>query len=174
MNEVDYKAVICKLISEKLVTVERVKEIIKEISTEDVEKYNTPTWEASRRLIAYLNEKLRANIKKPCIVNITSLSSLEKLLRIDGRTEDEVREMIDWCQADEFWHTVILSTNKLRKHYDTMLSQRNRVGTRRPTLVNTAPVTPSEVDITAKIDEAEKEAVPMPEAFKKLSRRGAV
>ena len=43
------------------------------------------------------------------------------MIRIDKRTPDKIREVIDWCQADDFWCKNILSTNKLRKQYDKLV-----------------------------------------------------
>lgn len=45
------------------------------------------------------------------------LDAARLLLDRDGRTVKEVEEVIDWCQADDFWHTNILSMSKLRKKF---------------------------------------------------------
>jgi hypothetical protein len=42
---------------------------------------------------------------------------MDRLLRIDKRTYDEVDKVISWCQNDSFWKTNILSTAKLRKQF---------------------------------------------------------
>jgi hypothetical protein len=39
------------------------------------------------------------------------------LIEKDGRTEEEVRSVIDWCQKDSFWQNNILSPAKLRKQF---------------------------------------------------------
>ena len=63
--------------------------------------------------------------------NITRgwVSDMEKLLRIDGHTVDEVRDMIIWLhhgktQSAAFWQTNIRSPKKLRVHFDRMREQR--------------------------------------------------
>lgn len=38
----------------------------------------------------------------------------------DNRTFDQIGNMIDWCQQDDFWQTNILSAASLRKQYDRM------------------------------------------------------
>jgi hypothetical protein len=48
------------------------------------------------------------------------------MLRLDGRTEDEVEAAMRWAQADDFWSSNILSPDKLRKHYDRMRLQAGR------------------------------------------------
>jgi hypothetical protein len=127
MSDVDYKQVVCMLISDGLITYADVTERVSKLvgTTEDT-KYQTEAYQAARRLIVLLNEKLIANGKKPSAVNITALGSIERLIRIDKKSEAEIADIINWCQADEFWHSVILSTNKLRKHFDTMSAQRAR------------------------------------------------
>jgi hypothetical protein len=40
-----------------------------------------------------------------------------KIVEIDKRDIKELREIIDWCQADSFWQINILSPSKLRKQY---------------------------------------------------------
>ena len=42
------------------------------------------------------------------------------MIERDNRTAEQIKNMIDWCQNDEFWKQNILSTAKLRKQYDTM------------------------------------------------------
>lgn len=42
------------------------------------------------------------------------------MIERDNRTVEQIKNMIDWCQNNEFWKQNILSTAKLRKQYDTM------------------------------------------------------
>ncbi|WP_346709064.1 hypothetical protein [Limosilactobacillus oris] len=46
--------------------------------------------------------------------------SIRLMIERDKRTPQQINNMIDWCQADDFWKQNILSTAKLRKQYDTM------------------------------------------------------
>lgn len=46
--------------------------------------------------------------------------SMEAILRLDKRPPDEVKQVIIFAQADQFWRANILSTDKLRKHYDRL------------------------------------------------------
>jgi hypothetical protein len=48
----------------------------------------------------------------------------DRMMRLDGRAESEIRELIDWSQHDEFWHTNILSMAKLREKWDQLVVKR--------------------------------------------------
>lgn len=51
---------------------------------------------------------------------------IERLIRLDERTPDEIRRVIVWCQSlGCFWAPNILSGAKLREKYPTLLSQSN-------------------------------------------------
>lgn len=45
---------------------------------------------------------------------------IDQMIRIDKRDPDRIRDVIRWCQADDFWQDNILSTNKLRQHFDKL------------------------------------------------------
>ena len=78
------------------------------------------------RLCARLADRIAANgANRP---NITRKwkDAARLMLDNDNRTENQVRNMIDWCQDHEFWHTVILSMPKLREKYDQLKMQANR------------------------------------------------
>jgi hypothetical protein len=47
-------------------------------------------------------------------------ADMDKLIRIDGRTDDRIKHVIDWCRRDDFWKTNILSPAKLRKQFDQL------------------------------------------------------
>lgn len=46
---------------------------------------------------------------------------IDKMIRVDKRDPNRIEEVIEWCQADDFWYKNILSTEKLRKQYDTLV-----------------------------------------------------
>ena len=39
----------------------------------------------------------------------------------DGRTIEQIRDVLEWSQQDDFWHVNILSMGKLREKYDQLL-----------------------------------------------------
>jgi hypothetical protein len=45
---------------------------------------------------------------------------MDKILRLDKRTPEQLEDVIDWCQQDEFWQDNILSPAKLRKQLDKL------------------------------------------------------
>lgn len=47
-------------------------------------------------------------------------SEMDKIMRIDKRTCEQLHELIDWSQQDSFWMNNILSPSKLRKQLDRL------------------------------------------------------
>ena len=45
------------------------------------------------------------------------------MIRLDKRSPAEIKKVITWCQKDKFWMNNILSTEKLRKQFDTLALQ---------------------------------------------------
>lgn len=45
---------------------------------------------------------------------------VDRMIRLDKRTPDEIEKVIRWSQADLFWQNNILSTEKLRKQFDAL------------------------------------------------------
>jgi hypothetical protein len=45
---------------------------------------------------------------------------IDRMVRLDGRTYNEVKAVIIWCQQDDFWQNNILSTGKLREQFDQL------------------------------------------------------
>jgi hypothetical protein len=45
---------------------------------------------------------------------------VDKMIRIDKRTPEQIKAVINWCQQDSFWQNNILSTAKLREQYDKL------------------------------------------------------
>lgn len=44
-------------------------------------------------------------------------ADIDKLIRIDKAKVNEIAEVIEWCQKDDFWKTNVLSGASLRKQY---------------------------------------------------------
>lgn len=73
------------------------------------------------RLSELLLEKILSrnpNHKKPNIQ--TWAKDIDRMIRIDHRTPEDIRAVIEWCQSDPFWQNNILSTSKLRKQFDQL------------------------------------------------------
>lgn len=48
---------------------------------------------------------------------------IDKLIRVDGQTPEEVEQVIEWCQSDSFWKSNILSGSTLRKQWDKLTAK---------------------------------------------------
>ena len=44
----------------------------------------------------------------------------DRMIRLDGRTEGQIRDLIHWSQHHPFWHKNILSMGKLREQFDRL------------------------------------------------------
>ncbi|MHC4454500.1 MAG: hypothetical protein ACYSWS_07360, partial [Planctomycetota bacterium] len=45
---------------------------------------------------------------------------VDRMIRLDDRKVDEIKAVIKWCQANDFWQTNILSTQSLRNKFDQL------------------------------------------------------
>jgi phage replication O-like protein O len=45
---------------------------------------------------------------------------IDRMIRLDNRTVEGIEKIIHWCQEDGFWQNNIISTKKLREHYDQL------------------------------------------------------
>ncbi len=78
------------------------------------------------RLSQYLFNHIKENNPNAKESNFETWSKyFDYILRIDSRDIEEVRAVIKWCQHDSFWYMNILSADKLRKKYDTLVLQMN-------------------------------------------------
>ena len=82
---------------------------------------NSTEFQLSLHLYNLVNKNF--NIKKPNLQ--TWATHIDKIIRIDGRSVEEVKRVIDWSQQDDFWKQNIRSTNKLRKHYAQLCMKMN-------------------------------------------------
>lgn len=56
--------------------------------------------------------------------------SVDLMIRVDKRSSTKIREVMKWCQSDEFWRSNILSMSKLRKQFDALeIKMNSRNGT---------------------------------------------
>jgi len=53
---------------------------------------------------------------------------IDRMIRIDNRTPEEISLVINFCQSDAFWMSNILSAKKLREKFDTLSLQAVRAG----------------------------------------------
>ena len=75
----------------------------------------------ARKLAEYLMQKIKAikpDAKPPKLD--TWAKSFDRLLRLDKRKPERIRQVIDFATTDEFWHKNILSAGKLREKFDQL------------------------------------------------------
>lgn len=102
------------------------------------------------RLAAYLRDHILAHSPNARDAKAAQASAklqqwarpIDLMLRIDGRTPDGIRAVIDFATTDSFWQSNILSPGKLRDQYDR-LEARMRNQHRQPAYANAraAPAT---------------------------------
>lgn len=80
------------------------------------------------RVCAHLADRIEANGSKRPTIGATWHTAARLMLDNDKRTVDQIMGCIDWCQADEFWRSNILSMPKLRKQYDRLRLAAHRDG----------------------------------------------
>ena len=99
-----------------------IDNITKVNTTSEVSKNNIPL-KLSKKLF-YLILENDPKTKQP---NFEKWSEhIEKLIRIDKRTPDEISHVIQWTQQDDFWMSNILSTAKLRKSFNQLWLKSNK------------------------------------------------
>lgn len=121
-----------KSLSETIPTKETIKETIK--------RKMSPTEfdDLDKALCNRLYDKIIENNPKARIRNITDiakekwLTECKRLREIDKRTQQEIEEVIDWSQKDDFEKSNILSMPKMRKRFDHLWLKMNRDKKRDP------------------------------------------
>lgn len=56
---------------------------------------------------------------------------IEKMKRLDKRSESDIWKALNYAITDSFWQTNIRSTRKFREKFETLLEQSQRTGRRR-------------------------------------------
>jgi hypothetical protein len=79
---------------------------------------------ATGRWMHELNQELQPGRKAP---NFEEWANTIRLLRErDGKTDDQIRDLYQWCHQDSFWCTNILSPDKLRAKWDDLELRRSK------------------------------------------------
>jgi hypothetical protein len=72
------------------------------------------------RLCAHLADRIEGNGAKRPGITQKWRDECRLMLDTDGRTEVQVKNAINWCQSNSFWHSKVLSMPKLREKYDAL------------------------------------------------------
>ncbi|MFI8680356.1 phage replisome organizer N-terminal domain-containing protein [Bacillus thuringiensis] len=105
--------------------IEEDKELDKEKDKKKKEKPSRHKFETCDTNGAkYLFEKIKDNNPKQKEPNFDSWANEFRLMRErDNREPQDIKDVIDWCQADPFWQGNILSPKKLREKFDQLTIQ---------------------------------------------------
>ena len=69
----------------------------------------------------------KAKVPKPTPEGLRRWAyDIDLMMRVDCRSPDEIRELIDWSHRDPFWKANILSPGKLREKWDTLVAHKQR------------------------------------------------
>lgn len=78
------------------------------------------------RLADYLYKNILKNNPKHKEPNLQSWAKdVDKMIRIDKRSVDDIKNLIDWVQKDFFWKANVLSPAKLREKFDQLTAKKN-------------------------------------------------
>lgn len=90
---------------------------------------NSEAFSLSKFLLDLILQRNPKN-KKPDLQKWTV--HIDRAIRLDDRTPDELKAVIEWCQSDSFWQSNILSTKKLREKYDQLFLNMSRPSVQKP------------------------------------------
>lgn len=100
-----------------------IKESQDKDSSQDLTDYFSDDVMALAQLLAELMEG--NGVKRPPVTK-KWLQTLDRMIRLDGRTATQIEAAIRWSQNDEFWSANIHSPDALRKQYEKMRLQAMR------------------------------------------------
>lgn len=78
-------------------------------------------------LCSHLADWVESNGSKRPTITDRWHTACRLMIERDGRTPDQIRNAIDWCQGDEFWRSNVMSMPKLREKFDQL-----RLAAKRP------------------------------------------
>ena len=106
--------------------VKNVRNINKEIRTEYEKRYSNESFEFKcvRYLVKSITDEMPSakvpasdeQIDKWC-------DNIEKMVRLDKRSQDEIYSTLVYARTDDFWKANIRSTSKFREKYETLYLQ---------------------------------------------------
>ncbi len=105
-----------KPLNEMKVNETKDKRSLSEKFSDDSLEMKMAVYMKERILETYPGAKIPTNLNAWC-------GTLDRLMRIDGRTKEQIAAVMKWIYADEFWCTNIRSPEKLREKWDTIWLQ---------------------------------------------------
>jgi len=94
----------------------------------------TETMRQARQLAVFFRAKILHRFKTHSLKNSRNERDamekwpveLDRLIRLDGRSPPEIRDLIEWVTSDNFWSANIQSPKKLREKWDQLTGNRQR------------------------------------------------
>jgi DNA-binding Lrp family transcriptional regulator len=94
-----------------------------EITTEITTEISKRESDDSFRLAELLADLIESNGSKRPVITKRWTQAIDRMIRLDGRTPEQIEKAMRWSQANDFWRGNIMSPEKLRKQYDRMRLQ---------------------------------------------------
>ncbi|MYW03486.1 hypothetical protein [Streptomyces sp. SID3343] len=69
----------------------------------------------------HLADRIEGNGSRRPRINQEWRDEARRLIDLDGRSVERIIRAIDWCQADSFWKSNVMSMPTLRKQYDRLV-----------------------------------------------------
>lgn len=80
----------------------------------------------SRRLADLLADLIETNGAQRPRVSQKWILTIDRMIRIDGRSPEQIERAIRWATSHDFWASNVLSPDALRRHFDRMALQARR------------------------------------------------
>ena len=108
------------------------KDNVKDNDNDNVNDNKSGTFLEAERLAIYLLKNIKKANTSFSKTHTKWIADIEKLLRIDGKSMDDIKTVIDWIYSDDgkFWQSNILSGRKLREKFE-QLSMKTQTATSR-------------------------------------------
>jgi len=111
-----------ELVSEGCASEVKKKLSEEEVKGSEVKCLSTPE---AQRLAHLLLERIKVwfpKFKPPERISGWS-KPIDEMMRLDGREEKDIEQVIKWCQSDSFWRKNILSGNTLRLKFNRLQAE---------------------------------------------------
>ena len=97
-----------------------------------INKFDSIAFKLWKQVYDYrMSKKIR-----PITLGKSKVKSWTNEIRImiekDERSENEIDEVLSFIQTDDFWAKIILSPSKLRRHFETLLSEARTIKVKKP------------------------------------------
>jgi hypothetical protein len=101
----------------------KVKESKVKESKENIYTSDSVPFVLAKRFFDYIKAN-NSSAKEP---NIQSWAKdFDLMIRIDKRTQEQILQVMEFCQTDSFWMSNILSPGKLRKQFDQLWMKKDK------------------------------------------------